>query len=619
VRKRSIIGAALWLMVLAAAPLLAQWEKLGEQLARLGKKLPVTEIALRTDPADGRVRPLETLVIQVLAYGKDGEQKVRLRRGEARVKVKEPGGGWVSKAFAYQGKDEENFFDESKSAVWGVFARTSAEFVIKDAFLYTAPETAGKYHIAAELEGKQAEVEVEVTPEAASRRKPEKISFPAESRRSDPYRALAEHYAPFLAQETWFDPKADIPCRFDFDGDWQGDNNWDNLEEGSSQAFVYYAAMETETHWFLIYNVFHARDYSDRCVVGTCHENDNEGIILTIRKDGTPFGRLEVMETLAHNNIYSVTTDKAIRNGVHTIDGGIEFYQQSHPVVFIESGGHGIYGTRTANSRYSFERDEFSDSTGMTLIYKGTPERPRHANDRLVGYELLPIYEEWWLKAEEGKWDARTFDDYFRYEPFGGRPGLAAKIGGAFYGRKEAANRAKPFWGWHDGQTLKKGVLAVGQWGLDPAYAVSRNLQFPADQPFSLDYVYNPYLGIDRRQSKPELEQPAKTVVRAAPATNSGQVEIEVEVDGTVDIYVSGETVRWEVQSGQPVGRQSIKFSAALPSSEVGSWSLSKLAGRGRATLAERPSAQNGYTARIRVEDPRGGSDLYRLRLEWGR
>jgi hypothetical protein len=46
---------------------------------------------------------------------------------------------------------------------------------------------------------------------------------------------------------------------------------------------------------------------------------------------------------------------------------------------------------------------------------------------------------------------------------------------------------------------------------------------------------------------------------------------------------------------------------------------VSKLEGRGRVTLAEPPSAANGYTAKIRIEDPRGGSDFYRLRLEWGR
>jgi|YNPMSStandDraft_1061717.scaffolds.fasta_scaffold00223_10 hypothetical protein len=599
--------------LLAALPLEAQLDKVGEKIARLGSKVPVTEIRLRTDPPGARVRPWETLVIQVLAYGQNGEEKVRLRRTGASLRVRQPGGGWLSKPFAFQGKDDEKFFEESPSRAWNIFAGASGQFVIKDAVLYTAPEKPGKYVVQAELEGKQAEIEIEVSENVPSRKKPESFDFPPYPSRDDPYRALAEHYAPLLAQETWFDPKADIPCRFDFDGDWHGDNNWDNLETGSSQAFIYYAAMETETHWFLVYNVFHARDYSDRCVVGTCHENDNEGVVLAVRKDGSPYGRLEVMETLAHNNIYSFTNNRRIRSGVHNIDGGIELYRDRHPAVFIESGGHGIYGTLSPQSRYSLARDEFLDGTGITFIYKGVPERPRHANDRMVGYDLLPVEREWWPRAEEGKWDARTFDDYFRYEPFGDRPGLSFRIGGAFFGRKEATNKARPFWGWFDSTTLKRKVLAVGQWGLDPAYALSRNLRFPADEPFSLDYVYNPYLGIDRR---PSPVQPPTPSASGRPA--AAQIEIEAEVDGTVDILIQGDAVRFEVQSGQPVARPQARFGAPLPAQPGLALSVRKLAGRGRATLLEQPSPANNFTARIRVEDPRGGADFYRLRLEWG-
>jgi hypothetical protein len=102
--------------------------------------------------------------------------------------------------------------------------------------------------------------------------------------------------------------------------------------------------METATHWFLVYNFYHPRDYSDKCIVGTCHENDNEGLIMTIAKDGSQYGRLQTMETLAHNNIYSFRADNRIKDGVHDIDGDIE-WMGSHPVVFIESGGHGVFAS----------------------------------------------------------------------------------------------------------------------------------------------------------------------------------------------------------------------------------------------------------------------------------
>ncbi len=657
---------ALVFVVLAApfaARLHAQLDQLGPQIGQLGRKTSVSSIRIATDPAAPRVRPFETLVLQVRAYAKteDG-QNARLRRAGAKLKVREPGGGWISKAFVFQGTDDEKFAEESRSAAWNIFMGASGQFVNKDAFLYTAPEKPGKYNVDAELEGQKTSVEIEVAADAASTRPVERVTFLAEPRIDDPYRPLAEHYAPMLAQETWFQPKSDTPARFDFDGDWRGDNNWENLDAGSSQAYVYYAVTETSTHWFLIYNVFHPRDYSDKCAVGTCHENDNEGLILTVRKDGSRFGRLQTMETLAHNNIYSAVADNSIRDGAHRIEGEIEFHDGSHPIVFIESGGHGIYPTREKTSRYNRERDEFADGTGITFVYKGVAERPRHASDRLVGYELLPIYQHWWTRAREDRAADATFDSYFRYQPFAGRPGVAYPIGGSFLGRKEASNKAKPFWGWHDTATLKRGILAVGQWGLDPAYAVTRNLRFPSGQPFSLDYTFNPYLGIGQpaeisgtlvtpsvQTQAPEVSQPSSPAafdpgaslasalesprtpatspppaLPAAPAQSSpaapvaaGTVDFEAQIDGTVDVVLGAGAVRFDVVTGGPPARGAWSFSAAMPSQPAASWNLTKSAGRGTARIVEQPSAANGYRVVIRVEDPRGGSDFYKLRLEW--
>ena len=463
----------------------------------------VTELVLKPDTDDPRVRPFESLVIQVRVYGQatktagEGTERVRLQRSGAKVNVLTPGGGWLSKPFKFQGKDSEVFYRDAAGRFAAILGSLSKDYLLQDAHLYTAPESPGKYEIEADLEGKKGRLTIEVTSAAPSRRREETTRFPDEQRIADPYRLIAEYWAPFLAQETWFQPKADIPARFDLDNDWQGDNNWDNMEIGSSQAYVHYAAIETATHWFLIYNVFHPRDYSDKCVVGTCHENDNEGLILTIRKDGSEFGKIEVMETLAHNNVYSFVADNRIRRGAHNVDGPIEFYRGSHPIAFIESGGHGIYGSASSHSPYDVKADRFTNGTGMTFYYKGVAERPRHSNDRLVGYDLLPIYDTWWKKSADESWTAHTFDEFFVYAPFGGRPGSGRKLGGTFLGRKEASNKAKPFWGWHDTATLKKNLIATGQWALDPAYSVSRDVTFPPGMEPSLDYTYNPYLGIE--------------------------------------------------------------------------------------------------------------------------
>jgi hypothetical protein len=587
----------------------------------LSAQTAVTEIKLHTDPAEPRVRPFEQVVIQVRAYGKVGEQTGRLRRDGAAVKVADAGGGWLSKPFKYQGQDDEPFLDEFQSRAGRIFGQLAGQYVLQDSVLYTAPEKPGRYRVEATLEGKSAAVTIHVDPSAPARRKPEKHSFAAGAVSLDPYRDLAEHYAPFLAQETWFEPKADYPTRFDYDGDWHGDNNWDSLEEGTSQAYVHYAAMETRTHWFLIYNVFHPRDYSDKCVAGSCHENDNEGLVLTVAKDGSRYGRLQVMETLAHNNVYSFTADGRIRAGAHTIDGPIEFYQESHPMVFIESGGHGIYGTRSSHARYDAANDQFTAGTGVTFLYKGLAERPRHPNDRLVGYDLLPIYSEWWVKANrESGWTARTFDAYFAYQPVGGRPGVPyAEIGGAFFGRKMGVNMARPFWGWHDNRTLKRGILAVGQWGLDPAYAVSRNLNFPPDAAVSLDYTFNPYLKLNGEQVSGA--GPAEPPGAAASASGAAQgwFEFRVWIDGSVEAFVRGDRIRYEVLSGAPFRDPEISYSEPLPAAPLRSLRVVKKEGRGQVQLVEPPSAANGYTARVRIDDPERAGAVYRVRLEWGR
>lgn len=472
----------------------------------ISAKGDITKIELNVFPKTAKIRPLETAIIQAEFYGtkKKGlfgdlfgdtdSKNSRIQSNDWNVVLEGKNSGWLSKPFLFQEESEK-----IKSGIENFIKQGLGAASAKDSILFTAPDKTGKYTIKITAGNLSKEVTIEVSNSAPSSNNSEMYSFPPEAKSTDPRFYLAEYYAPFIAQETWFNPKADYLARFDFDKNWKGDDNWENLEKGSSQSYVYYTVMETETHWFLIYNFFHARDYSDVCIVGTCHENDNEGLILTVRKDGSKFGKLEVMETLAHNNIYSFTNDSKIKKGIHNIDGEIDLYEGVRPIIFIEAGGHGVLASSHKTSFFSSDKMDFTQNTGVTYIYKNKAEKPKNSNDRNVGYALLPIYEEWWSKGNQEIIESNeTFDNFYSYEPYGDRPKASAKfIAGAFHGRTASDNMAKPFWAWHDNRTRKKKVLNTGQWALDPAYAVSINLKFPSNKPVSTEYIFNPYLAIE--------------------------------------------------------------------------------------------------------------------------
>jgi len=453
---------------------------------------------------EAKLRSSGTTVLQIRAYGRVEQEgrdtkKGRVEAGNWNLRTLEENSGWFSKSFRFQGTDNEKIEREEKVGWQDILSQAAGKFTVKDSVLYTAPAKPGTYtvEVSSTVGGRIVSEQIKI--EVSEGEAPATLNtFAKEAPDTDPYRKLAERYAPFVAQETWFDIRADYLHRFDYDGDWDGDNNWDNLEKGSPQGYVYYAAVETSTHWFLTYNFFHPRDYSDNCITGTCHENDNEGVIVAVKKNGTEFGRLEIMETLAHNNVYTYTNRRDLRSKLHNVDGPLEVFDQTHPIVFLEAGGHGALGGGDRKSFFDAKRMKWKQNTGITYKYTGEPGIPKGSVDKEIGYELLPIYEHWWKKHQLGTaWKSRTFTDFFDYQPFGNRPRPEnPRIAGAFLGTKYSSHKARPFWGWFDMKGKAKKVINRGQWALDPAYSVFQSLTFPKTETWSLDYTFNPYLGI---------------------------------------------------------------------------------------------------------------------------
>jgi len=375
-------------------------------------------------------------------------------------------------------------------------------------------------------------------------------------------REVAARFAPVFVQGLGDDPRADYITNFDFDGDWKGDNNWANLDNRSFplRAYIYYSVSETATHYFIHYAVFHPRDYKgglarstllsailqtgmDRLgrdptgglvdEIALSHENDLEGCLVVVEKHGQGLEGAEVIavETMAHNRYLKY------RPGASEIEGATRLSEdlklrEGRPVLFIEPKGHGV--EHFADDPLQTEK---SVNGVLNYVYRGRAEEVESREQREVGYDLLPIYETFWTRAQKGA--NETYGEAFNYRGFAlaglspapaPTPKASAKTKTA--GKKEAAktakevaakntatkntaakdpaakdaipgiplgsalrgqvgfpNRARAPWGWFDSMEKER---PLGEWFFDPAAVIKRH--FNLGNEFATVYTYNQYL-----------------------------------------------------------------------------------------------------------------------------
>lgn len=197
---------------------------------------------------------------------------------------------------------------------------------------------------------------------------------------------VARRYAPFIyhaAHPTR--GRQDVISNIDFDGDWTGNNNWENFERYQLRPTVYYAVLETATHYFIAYHLFHPRDWNRFTVwLNDTHENDGENLQVVVRKSD---GRVVLLWTQAHyrSRVYAVL-GSGIASGAEKIAGsfdtvdsrGVPVEGAPHAAVFVEAYGHGIYGTRDGASQLTLAPDgAYRFRNGSGLLFR--PARPGEA------------------------------------------------------------------------------------------------------------------------------------------------------------------------------------------------------------------------------------------------
>ena len=271
-------------------------------------------------------------------------------------------------------------------------------------------------------------------------------------------RAIAQKYAPVIFQEidrgTVVDKsrgREDFITAVDFDGDMRANNNWENMSKFPLLPIVYYSLIESETHLFISYSLYHPRDWSRVNASYTQHENDMENIQLVINKEGD--GRLVLIMTQTHLASKFTATDSGgvtakngikLGNGVRMFDdAGLCTDKGDHVGIFIERKGHGIYSVGHAPKLAGEYRDgrlvelkkkRFSAPVWEKFpIIQYTPSKdgvtkrqptinPARKDGQViehnVPYALESVYHRFWLPITRGELygDGKLFDGSFSYK-----------------------------------------------------------------------------------------------------------------------------------------------------------------------------------------------------------
>ena len=335
---------------------------------------------------------------------------------------------------------------------------------------------------------------------------------------------LARHWAPCIfqaVQVSGANPlgRYDFVTGVDFDGDTRGGNNWENADDKRKLEFpllpyVYYSVIETRSHYYITYSLFHPRDWrwylaaegpGAGAPLPATHENDLESATLVIVKD-SGYGKLRLVGTVCHLQNYCFVTDAGIRpkSWAWDLSSGelqVSFFED-HPCLFVEAGGHGIGGLGRAmredgDGPYSIGGKQYRFGSGAGVVYRYS-EDPDYLPDAEPSgatahgpdceYQLVPLLSSLWpLRHDVG--GSGMFEDTFDYEV---APGCVLEGLPVFIAAEGQDPGANPPWA----RDAMGDGLARGEWFFRPAQAMDRYLdEWPdRDMPGYDHYIRNPYI-----------------------------------------------------------------------------------------------------------------------------
>jgi hypothetical protein len=119
------------------------------------------------------------------------------------------------------------------------------------------------------------------------------------------------------------------------------------------------------------------------------------------------------------------------------------------------------------------------------------------------------------------------------------------------------------------------------------------------------------------RRAEAERRARAEQARLEANALRSGTVAWSGIVDGVDEVIIAGSSASVRHVNGNPAREVKASFSAPVPRSPV-NVTLISANGRGTISIVQQPSAANGYTTIVRIDDSsKGGDKRYEFTLRW--
>jgi hypothetical protein len=297
---------------------------------------------------------------------------------------------------------------------------------------------------------------------------------------------LLKKYAPVWVQGVGRSPLHDVITRFDFDGNFDGRDNAASSLKLPLTANVYGEVVaETADSYYLFYGIYHTRDYDkplrELFFNGAAHDNDFEGAMLNVAK-GT--GKIRAIETWFHN-IFMQCAYSPISRGEQSIDARINVEDGTHPILYVQHGGHGVRCFQKADEAKLLEESH--------QIYRVAEQADNAAalEGPFIRYTIIAF--DIFLKNATGPFNKNSmFTDPF---DFGFKNKLIGKyISGKFKNDTSWA-RPKPPWSWAD----KRDDLRYGSWYFHPAYVFNKHFGLGLSEKYVGNSSFKTFLAIKQK------------------------------------------------------------------------------------------------------------------------